>query len=440
MERLFKLFNNAGKELFLVGGAVRDHILRGIPLKDIEDWDFGTDALPEESIEILEKDGRKVWTLGIAFGTIEGENFQITTFRKEIYRSLSRFPEVEFGQDLQTDLERRDFTINAMALSPKGLIDPFDGVTDWGKGILRTPMDPHLTFRDDPLRMLRCFRFVAKFGLEPDSYTMEAIRRKRGLINSISRERWLMEMDKLLLGKHLVKALELMKESGLLEQMLPELVDLEGISQGEFHSKDAWLHSLKVAAAIEATPDLRWAGLLHDIGKGKTKSVSKGGVHFYRHEEVGAEMWLEIANRFKMSSERTAHIEKLIRLHMRPNVYETSEWSDSAVRRLRRELGDEMYDVLALSRADITSQNPERVVAAISKINELRDRLETVPEFLAKSTVLPKGTGELVMRELNLSPGPKVGEVKKRVEEEVVDGRLEPTLEAIESWLKKREL
>jgi len=411
MERLFKLFNNAGKELFLVGGAVRDHILRGIPLKDIEDWDFGTDALPEESIEILEKDGRKVWTLGIAFGTIEGENFQITTFRKEIYRSLSRFPEVEFGQDLQTDLERRDFTINAMALSPKGLIDPFDGVTDWGKGILRTPMDPHLTFRDDP-----------------------------GLINSISRERWLMEMDKLLLGKHLVKALELMKESGLLEQMLPELVDLEGISQGEFHSKDAWLHSLKVAAAIEATPDLRWAGLLHDIGKGKTKSVSKGGVHFYRHEEVGAEMWLEIANRFKMSSERTAHIEKLIRLHMRPNVYETSEWSDSAVRRLRRELGDEMYDVLALSRADITSQNPERVVAAISKINELRDRLETVPEFLAKSTVLPKGTGELVMRELNLSPGPKVGEVKKRVEEEVVDGRLEPTLEAIESWLKKREL
>ena len=437
MERIKSVFDlfGAGK-IWLVGGAVRDHFLQGLKFEDIKDLDFATSLSPDEISYTLSKNKYETWLSGFRYGTIACPGFQVTTLRQDEYKD-SRFPKVEIVTSIEKDLQRRDFTINAMAMGPDNhLIDPFGGEEDWKKNLLRTPREASTVFNEDPLRMLRGFRFISSFGLSLDKEAYDAISTSTDMILLISKERWLMEWDKLVLGNYLKKALDTMRKSGLLQKMIPELVALYNLGQGsQFHSKDAWNHTLMVASIIKPTPLLRWAAIMHDIGKSRTRSEKEGnGVHFYRHEEVGEIMWRDIAHRFKMSNERTEQVAQLIKLHMRSALYEN--WSDKAVRRFRHEMGELLEEQLALSEADITSHKPERVVSALTKLKELESRLHTLPDEVAKKSPLPQGVGNLIMSILQLSPGKEVGKIKQQLEQAVVDGDIESSHKAIISRLE----
>ncbi len=434
MFRLFDLFRQAGQELYLVGGAVRDH-LRGTALEELRDLDFATSALPAESARILRGAGFPVFTVGSRFGTVgtvmDGEGLrreiQVTTYRGEVYINSSRKPRVTFGKNLEADLARRDFSINAMAMTVEGhLVDPYGGARDLAQGILRTVGDPRTIFREDPLRTLRAARFIATLGMRPEPEVQEAVRDLAAEILTVSRERWLLEMNRLLEGRSVEAALGFLADTGLLAHLLPEaqaMVEFRA-GQGRHHHKALWPHTIAVVGQAPPRVAVRWAALLHDAGKVTTRSVDAAGdVHFFGHEAVGAALVNEVARRFRFNRALWERVRALVLLHQRPALYEGT-WTDAAIRRLIRDAGEALQDLLDLSRADVTSHRPGVREGVLARLTELETRAAELTRADGRGPLLPKGIGRAIMARLGIEEGPMVGEVKAHLEQAVLDGVL----------------
>jgi len=432
--RLFRLFREAGKELYLVGGAVRDY-RSGTPLAELCDLDFATNALPRESARILRGGRLPVFTVGSRFGTVgtvvEEDGFrrevQVTTYRGEVYANGSRKPQVSFGNDLTADLARRDFSINAMAMAADlSLIDPHGGEADLRARRLRTVGPPQVIFREDPLRTLRAARFIATLGFEPDPDLVAGARALAAEILIVSRERWLIEMNKLLVGEHVEAALAFLARTQVLAHLLPPLqrvVEFKA-DQGRYHHKALWPHTLAVVAQSPPRLPVRWAALLHDAGKVTTRSVDPAGeVHFFGHETVGAGIVDEVARRFRFDQALHRRVRTLVLLHQRPALYEP-EWTDGAVRRLIRDAGEAFEDLLDLSRADVTSHRPGVREGVLARLAELQARAARLIAEEGRGPLLPKFLGNAIMERYGLAPGPKVGELRDRLEQAVLDGLL----------------
>ena len=434
---LFEAFRSAGKELYLVGGYVRDTLLGGTS----GDLDFATSALPAETTEILESRGLKAIPIGIEFGTVAtriehlGRTVQveITTYRcSESYRKGSRHPEVAFGESLEGDLIRRDFTVNAMAMDRDGeVVDPFGGREDLQEGVIRTPLDPVTTFREDPLRMLRAVRFAARLGFVIEEGTRAALDSERESIGEISRERWKQEMDGILSiedGTAAARALGLLRETGLLLEMMPEfgpMLEMGEAPQGSAHEKGVWGHTVDVVSTLPPRTVLRWAGLLHDLGKPSSRTVDEEGrPHFYGHERAGAEMAADIADRFRFSRRDRKALLFLVRSHMRPVLYDGG-WGDHAVAKLAGEAGEHLQDLLELARADITAHSAEYREKGLGSLSELTGRIEELSPDSGER-LLPKELGSMLEKRLGEAGqgGRRVGLILDRLEELVRSGEL----------------
>ncbi len=456
MERLYRAFEEAGKELFLVGGAVRE-LARGVDMKLIDDLDFCTNARPEETLAILKAQDLVIYDVGIEYGTVgcvlyhdEREGYpkdcQITTYRsEEYYRRGSRHPSVSYGDTIMQDLKRRDFSINSIAMNAAGeYIDPYDGLGDLQRGLLRVVGDPHETLAEDPLRILRVGRFIAKLGFDADEDLRDACVQRAENILDISRERWLQEMTKLLKGPHADKGMDFLDEVGIIELILPEVHALKDLhTTSPVHHKDMWAHTLQVLMQAERTNAQRWGALLHDIGKVPTRKIDEEhGVSFHQHEQVGAEMFPPIAERFKFDNHLTREVRAIILHHGRIARYEKT-WSDAAVRRLVRELDPYTESLLMFARADLTTSFEEKRVAALDRIDHLRGRIEAMERAQALRPNLPTGLGKQIMEAFDLKPSPRIGELKKILEEAIMEGTLENNADAafyiaylrrVESW------
>ena len=423
LKKIYEIFKKNSADIYLVGGAVRDILME----KEVNDLDFATSLTPQEVNIVLKKEGIHTYPIGIEFGTIGAilgeKEVQITTFRKkEKYSPKNRKPEIEFGKTIEEDLSRRDFTINAMALTPKGeLIDPFNGKEDIKKGIIRTPLNPDTSFSDDPLRMLRAFRFQSQLGFKIESKTLSSIKKNAFRIMFLSQERIQMEMDKILTGEYVTKALEELLQSQLASFFIHELIPLKGLNQSkEFHHKDVWKHTLRVVQNVPSQLHLKWAALLHDIAKPYTRTIENGEIHFYRHPELGAKISYYILSRLKYPKNFIRKVCFLVLQHMRPAFY-SSMWSDTAIRRFTREMGDNLQDILSLARADITSYRPERVKERLSLLDELYERIKKIESIKAPSYPV---NGNEIMKRFNISPSPLVGKIKEFIREGVEEGKL----------------
>lgn len=444
---LFRLFISAGHELYLVGGAVRDHRL-GTPLHELDDLDFATSAHPRESARILQQARFPVFMMGSRFGTVgtvldknaRRRHIQITTYRGEVYVNGSRKPRVTFGVDLESDLARRDFSINAMALTVKGqLIDPYGGDRDLGSRTLRTVGEARVIFREDPLRTLRAARFIATLGMRPEGGLTEIARELAGEILTVSRERWLLEMNKILVGADAAGGLTFLATTDVLGHLWPAgqaMVDFRA-DQGRYHHKALWPHTLGVVSQTPARVAVRWAALLHDAGKVTTRSVDAAGdVHFFGHEAAGVAIVDEVARRFRFDRVLHDRVRTLVLLHQRPALYDGT-WTDGAVRRLIRDAGEALEDLLDLSRADVTSHRPGVRDAVLVRLAELQSRTAELVQKDGRAPLLPKGIGQAIMTHFGLAPGPRVGELKDRLEQAVLDGVLprNATFEAYVAYL-----
>lgn len=445
-EKLFRLFADAGEELYLVGGRVRDHIL-GLETGDL---DFATGAMPESTMEILRDAGVKPVPVGIRFGTVAAEfteiggkvPVQITTFRcRETYTEGSRHPSVEFGGSLEEDLSRRDFTVNAIAMDSHGkIIDPLDGTGDIRRRVIRTPLDPTVTIREDPLRMLRAFRFACRLGFTLDPDLEMAIRRMHRDILVISRERWKSEMDQMLSTAEplsVVDALRGLRSSGMLEDMIPELAGcfaLDGMPQGPAHVDDVWGHTLSVVSRIRSSdPLLRWAALLHDAGKPAARTVGVDGVpHFHGHETEGGDLAGRICERFRFSRKERASVVFLVRNHMRPVLY-SGEWSDRAVRRLIEDAGGDLDRLMELATADVAAHSERFSVTGEARLAELNSRIGKLGKDM-KARLLPRELGLRLRSECGPEGGHEVGVLIANLEELVRCGVL-PAMAQPETYL-----
>ncbi|MCA1646772.1 MAG: CCA tRNA nucleotidyltransferase [Chloroflexi bacterium] len=416
-----------GLELFLVGGVVRD-ILLGAPLG--HDLDFATSALPSQTERALRAAGGKVYKIGEKFGTIGGVfghlHVEVTTYRAEAYQSGSRKPEVAFGRTLADDLARRDFTINAMALDPLSLalVDPFGGQADLSNGLVRAVGDPLERFREDPLRLLRAIRFASRLWFELAPQTAVAISGAAPALATISRERVRDELEKLLLGPSPSRGIWLLCELGLAELSLPDVPKLRGMDYESGRHKDVFNHTLQVLDRTPPRLALRWAALLHDIAKPATKHVENGKVTFHGHDHKGERMTRRILAELHQPGELIERIGRLVGLHLRANAYE-GVWTDSAVRRFVLEVGDELIDdLLALSRADVTTGRVERRQAIARSVAELERR---IAELRAQEDIARIGSpldGSDLMQLLKRGPGPWIKPIKDQLREMVIEGEL----------------
>ena len=415
-------FAAAGHELHLVGGSVRDALLgRSDPTRD--DLDFTTDARPDRILEIVEPIAQATWTTGIEFGTIgvqvAGRMCEITTFRADRYDRVSRNPEVAFGDSLRDDLSRRDFTMNAMALSVTGdavFSDPFGGLADLARGLLRTPGRPEDSFADDPLRMLRAVRFVSTLGVRVDDDVLAAMRSMAGEIARITAERVQAELTKLLVGARPRPALELMVDTGLADVVLPELPALRMTDDEHGQHKDVYLHTLQVleqAIALEDEgPDLtlRWAALLHDVGKPDTRAFVPGGrVTFHHHEVVGARMARRRLKELRYGKQLVEDVGQLVFLHLRFYGYRDGEWTDAAVRRYVVDAGPLLPRLHKLVRSDCTTRNARKAAALSAAYDRLELRIAELQKQEELASIRPDLDGNEIMRLLDLAPGPLVG-------------------------------
>ena len=414
-------FVAAGHRLYLVGGVVRDALLGR--LGDQADLDFTTDALPEQIEALVSERGvaDAVWTQGKRFGTIGcriGERtIEITTHRAEAYHPDSRKPEVEFSDAIEADLSRRDFTVNAVALSlPElQLIDPFNGAEDLAKGVLRTPLSPEESFSDDPLRMMRAARFIAGYDLTPDPALVDAIIVMRARLDIVSDERVRDELDKLMIVAKPGKGLWFLVQTGLAEEFLPELPAL-GLEQDPIHRhKDVLAHTIAVIentwGADPQTPDrlLRLSALFHDVGKPKTRSFGpRGAVSFHHHEVVGARMTRDRMRALRYSSEDVDTVTRLVELHLRFHTYRMG-WTDSAVRRYVRDAGPLLQQLNELTRCDCTTRNANKARALARRMDELEGRIAELQEQEELKAIRPDLDGNAVMTRLGLKPGRDVG-------------------------------
>ncbi|MBM3719742.1 MAG: CCA tRNA nucleotidyltransferase [Actinobacteria bacterium] len=415
-------FKSHGKRLALVGGSVRDAILGRLG----NDLDFTTDAHPDLTKRILSKRLEHLWDTGARFGTISGRGvgflIEITTYRSESYQQDSRKPAVEFGKTIDVDLSRRDFTINAMALELTSdapvFIDPYHGVVDLAKKLIRTPLTPEISFSDDPLRMLRAIRFAAQLGFAIGEDVSTAIAAMRGRLEIISAERIREEFTKIILSDQPRIGIELLVESGLAEIFIPEVPKLQLEVDEHHHHKDVYQHSLKVLEQAIALEDrlggpnlvIRLAALLHDIGKPKTKRlIDGGGVSFYHHEVVGAKMTRERLKALRFDADLIKEVSHLVFLHLRFHGYGNGEWTDSAVRRYVRDAGNLLEHLHVLTRADCTTRNRAKADSLAKSYDSLEERITKLAQKEELSKIRPELDGEEIMRILGIKPGPVVG-------------------------------
>jgi poly(A) polymerase len=421
--QLTEVFQAAGDQLYLVGGSVRDAFLE----RPLEDFDFATNARPDRVVELLEPWADVVYRVGETFGTIaarKGDHLvEVTTFRKEVYRSTSRKPSVTFSDDIETDLSRRDFTVNAIALSMTNLepIDPFGGLSDLARQALRTPLDPEVSFGDDPLRMLRLFRFQAMLGFTADPAAVDAVRAMADRLQIISAERIRDELSKLLLAGLPGEALEMVVDTGLAEYFLPELPQLAMEQDPHQKHKDVLAHTLAVVDKASVDLTLRLAALLHDVGKPATREFGPKGVTFHHHEVVGARMARKRLRELRYPKEIVEDVGQLVFLHLRPHTLKMG-WTDSAVRRYVRDAGDLLDRLNELVRCDVTTANRRREQAIQARIDELEERISDLSQSEELAKLRAPIDGNQVMSYLGISPGPQVGVVmdlllEKRIED-----------------------
>ena len=405
-------FQKAGHQLFLVGGAVRDAVLG----RTGTELDFATDARPQQVIAVLQGWAESRYLVGIRFGTVgarkRGYLLEITTFREEIYAEDSRNPEVTFAKDVETDLARRDFTINAMAVRlPDGeFVDPHRGLFDLAHKRLRTPLEPEVAFTDDPLRMLRAARFVSTLGTSPVPEVADSIRALRERLRIVSAERIRDELTKLLQGEHVDRGLELVVDSGLADVFLPELPSLR-LEQDPVHRhKDVLRHTLAVVKRCppEEDPTLRLAALLHDIGKPSTKRITAEGVQFHHHEVEGARMAEERLRALRYPERVVQDVRSLVEMHLRFHTYRLG-WTDGALRRYVRDAGPLLDKLNQLTRADCTTQNPQKAKMLSDLQDDLEQRIARLAEEENLAAIKPPLDGHEVMEHLGITPGPLVG-------------------------------
>lgn len=465
IQTLAERFRSEGYELYMVGGSVRDLLLhRDVP----PDIDLTTNARPDEIKRVAAPTNpAALFSMGEKFGTVrlhyrresaagDGEEqsippeivgpepgtavaghdpnmdvIEITTYRSDRYDPGSRKPEVTFGDTLDDDLLRRDLTINAIARDPLTgeLRDPYGGRADLERGIIRAVGgDPERRFDEDPLRLLRACRFAAQLAFEIEPATAAAIAKQASTLAKISRERVRDELTKLLLTPNPALGLRLLVDLGLIAYAVPEVLELRGVSQtpGQaVRSKDVYAHVLRVVERTPPRPAARWAGLLHDIAKPRTRSVESGHVHFFGHEDVGAAMAREILRRLKFDRTFSEYVSSLVRLHMRANAYE-ADWTDGAVRRLMLDVGDGLQDLLDLSRADITSYRQDKIDRAEARVEELRDRCRWLREEAERVPLKSPIDGNDLMEMFGRGPGAWLRPVKDYLLGLVIDGQLAP--------------
>jgi poly(A) polymerase len=426
--QLGEAFQAAGHQLYLVGGPVRDALM-GRPVNDL---DFTTDARPERILQLLDGLASSTWTTGIEYGTVgaqvRGQACEITTFRADRYDRLSRNPAVEFGTSVTEDLLRRDFTMNAMAVSvvDREFVDPYGGLADLARGVLRTPATPEESFGDDPLRMLRAARFVSQLGVDVAPEVAAALTELAAEIRRITAERVQAELNRLMLGKFPRRGLELLVDTGLAEHVLPELPALRMAADEHGQHKDVYAHTLQVLdQAIgledrgpdgEPVPDLvlRWAALLHDIGKPDTRRFveTPGGgrqVTFHHHEVVGARLAKARLKALKFGKDVTEDIARLVFLHLRFYGYGRGEWTDSAVRRYVTDAGPLLPRLHKLVRSDSTTRNQRKAAALAATYDDLEIRIARLREQEELDAIRPDLDGTEIMRVLDIPPGPLVG-------------------------------
>jgi poly(A) polymerase len=405
-------FLQAGHQLFLVGGAIRDAVLD----RSGNELDFATDARPEDVIRVLRGWAHSRRLIGVRFGTVgarKGDHIlEITTFREEVYPEPdTRHPHVTFAKDVETDLSRRDFTINAMAVRlPDGeFVDPFKGLYDLAHRRLRTPLEPEVAFADDPLRMLRACRFVSTLDLTPAPEVVAAITALADRLEIVSAERVRDELSKLLLGRRPDRGLDLALSTGLAERFLPEVPALR-LEQDPVHRhKDVLRHTLAVVQRCDPILELRLAALLHDIGKPATREITEEGVQFHHHEVVGARMAEERLRALRYPIQVVEEVRKLIEMHLRFHTYRLG-WTDGALRRYVRDAGPLLDNLNALTRADCTTQNPKKAKILSDLQEELEERIARLAEEENLAAIKPPLDGNQVMEHLGIPPGPSVGE------------------------------
>ena len=424
----------AGHELALVGGPVRDAVLG----RESADLDFTTSARPEATERILREwtGGGAIWDMGREFGTLggvrDGVKVEITTYRTESYDPASRKPQVVYGDTLEGDLSRRDFTLNAMAvrLPSLELVDPFDGLADLAKGVLRTPVAPEQSFDDDPLRMMRAVRFVSQLDMRIEPMTAAAVADLAERITIVSAERVKDELVKLMTGVAPRRGLELMVELGLADHVLPELPGMRLTIDEHHRHKDVYEHSLTVldqAIDLESpagsggpceTPDLvlRLAALLHDMGKPATRRYEEGGVVTFRfHETVGAKMAAKRLRALAFDKDTIKKVSRLIELHLRFHGYADAPWTDSAVRRYVTDAGDLLQRLHRLTRADVTTRNQRKARTLARAYDELEARIDHLAGQAETGLIRPDPDGNAIMQLLDLPPGREVGEAYKHL-------------------------
>ena len=420
---LAKKFAKAGFTLALVGGPVRDAILGRLG----NDLDFTTNARPDQTKSIIKKDADSLWETGREFGTIAAQfgdvTVEITTYRSEKYEAESRNPEVNFGDNIEGDLLRRDFTVNAMALelttTPPTFIDNFDGVNDLAHKILRTPGTPENSFSDDPLRMMRAARFSAQLGFDVDPAILAAIKAMTSRIEIISAERIRDEFVKLIMSENPRIGIALLVETGLADYVLPEIPKLKLEIDEHHHHKDVYEHTLKVLEQAISLEDrlggpnlvIRLAALLHDIGKPKTRElIPGGGVSFHHHEVVGARMAKERLKTLRFSNDVINDVSSLVFLHLRFHGYGTGEWTDSAVRRYIRDAEHQLVHLHVLTRADCTTRNQRKAESLARTYDSLEERILKLMAEEELEKIRPDLDGLEIMEILGISPSPVVGQ------------------------------
>ncbi|GID29162.1 CCA tRNA nucleotidyltransferase [Paractinoplanes brasiliensis] len=426
-DELGRRFGAAGHELHLVGGSVRDALLERLG----DDLDFCTDARPEQTLEVVQGWADAIWETGREFGTIgvqkNGLRLEITTFRAEAYDGVTRNPVVEYGDSLLDDLERRDFTINAMAVSLPGhtFTDPYGGLGDLAAQVIRTPAAPSQSFGDDPLRMLRAARFAAKLRFTVDPKVVAAMRDMAADLDRITAERIRDEFTKLLCGADPIAGLRLLVDTGLADRFIPEISGLKLEIDEHAQHKDVYEHTLIVvqnAIRLEGDegPDftLRMAALMHDIGKPATKAVGRDGrVSFHHHEVVGARMTKQRMKAMKYPKDVISDVVELVHLHLRFYGYGRGEWTDSAVRRYVTDAGPLLPRLHKLTRSDVTTRNKRKAANLAADYDALEERIARLAEEEDLARVRPDLDGNAIMELLQVPPGPVVGQAWRFLKE-----------------------